>query len=212
MKNVLNRDFRAVIQRFGCFDTRRVPIAALTAPSNEGLWIVHQGERRPISGAPQVDSGFVTVLVQAGVSGLQARAASGAWIDIPPREGALTVNFDRLLPRWTGNSIKTTEHRVLGSARERYPVPFFYEPCVDAEIAPLSDGDNFFPLLCGDYLWETIAKFLEFRGLESLRPAVRISISRWVSAKDRPKSTSATSFTGFMRVNNRRLVADWSTL
>jgi isopenicillin N synthase-like dioxygenase len=149
------------------------PIAALTAPSSEGLWIVHQGERRHISGAPHVDSGLVTVLAQAGVSGLQARSASGEWIDVPPREGRLTVNFGKLLQRWTGNRIKATEHRVLGSAGERFSIPFFYEPRVDAEIAPLSEGDNFLPFLYGDYLWETITKFLEFRGLESLRPPHR---------------------------------------
>jgi hypothetical protein len=98
---------------------------------------VHQGERCPISGAAHVDSGFVTLLAQAGVSGLQARSATGDWIDVPPREGTLTVNFGKLMQRWTDGRIKATEHRVLGSAEERFSIPFFYEPRVDAEIAPL---------------------------------------------------------------------------
>ncbi len=152
------------------------PVVAVAGQSNEGLRIVHQGEHRPISGAAHVDSGFVTLLAQAGVAGLQARSATGDWIDLPPREGTLTVNFGRLLQRWTGDRIKATEHRVLGSTRERFSIPFFYEPRVDAEIAPLPDRENFTPFLFGDYLWETTTKFLEFRGLESLRPPRRPAV------------------------------------
>jgi isopenicillin N synthase-like dioxygenase len=137
---------------------------------------VHQGERCPISGAAHVDSGFVTLLAQAGVSGLQARSATGDWIDVPPREGTLTVNFGKLMQRWTDGRIKATEHRVLGSAEERFSIPFFYEPRVDAEIAPLPGGENFAPFLFGDYLWETTTKFIEFQGLELLRPLRRPAV------------------------------------
>jgi 2OG-Fe(II) oxygenase superfamily len=56
---------------------------------------------------------------------------------VPPTENTLVVNFGRLLERWTDGRIKATPHRVIGSGRERYSVPFFYEPRIDAVIAPL---------------------------------------------------------------------------
>ena len=37
-------------------------------------------------GGEHVDSGFVTLLQQDGVEGLQARSADGAWIDVPDAE------------------------------------------------------------------------------------------------------------------------------
>jgi isopenicillin N synthase-like dioxygenase len=152
----------------------RYPLRPLDTPALNTLddvWAYHRGERRLISGAAHVDSGFVTVLAQDGVAGLQAKAASGDWIDVPPQEGTLSVNFGKLLEQWTGGQIKATEHRVLGSDRERLSIPFFYEPRVDAEIAPLPllGGTPFEPFLFGDYLWGTITKFVEFRGLEPLR-------------------------------------------
>jgi isopenicillin N synthase-like dioxygenase len=102
-----------------------------------------------------VDSGFVTLLAQDGVAGLQARAADGSWLDVPPREGTLAVNFGKLLESWTGGRIRATEHRVLGSAQERRSIPFFYEPRADAVIAPCPrrarrpSSRSFMAIICG---------------------------------------------------------------
>jgi len=78
----------------------------------------------------------------------------------------------KVLERWTGGRIRATEHRVLGSGRERFSIPFFYEPRPDAVIAPLplAGVENFAPFLYGDHLWAATTKFVEFRGLEHLRP------------------------------------------
>ena len=48
-----------------------------------------------------VDSGFVTLLAQHGVAGLQAQTLEGDWIDVPVSDGHLVVNFGALLERWT---------------------------------------------------------------------------------------------------------------
>lgn len=146
--------------------------APLEAVVSDDLWVEHAGERRHVVGRPHRDTGFMTLLAQDGVSGLQARHRSGEWMDVPPREGVLAVNFGQVLERWTGGRIKATEHRVLGSERERFSIPFFYEPRVDAEIAPLPlDGaEPFEPFLFGDHLWATTTRFVEFHGLTHLRP------------------------------------------
>jgi isopenicillin N synthase-like dioxygenase len=133
------------------------------------IFVEHKGQRRHIIGGAHVDSGFVTLLAQDGVEGLQAKSRDGDWIDVPPQEGTLAVNFGGLLERWTGGRIRATEHRVIGPERERFSIPFFYEPCVDAVIAPLPGGDTFAPFSYGDHLWAAMTRFPEFRGLEGMR-------------------------------------------
>ena len=134
-------------------------------------WVEHEGRKRYVSGGAHVDSGFVTLLAQDGVEGLQAKLADGRWIDVPPVDGTLAVNFGKLLDRWTGGRIRATEHRVLGPGRTRYSIPFFYEPAVDAVIAPLpiAGAETFAPFSYGDHLWDAMVKFVEVRALDGLR-------------------------------------------
>jgi isopenicillin N synthase-like dioxygenase len=120
-------------------------------------------------GAPHVDSGFATLLAQDGVPGLEVEDRTGAWISVPPTEGTLVVNFGKLLERWTGGRVRATRHRVIGSGVERFSMPFFYEPAVDAVIAPLGLGESFAPVTYGDHLWEATTKFIEQRGIAHLR-------------------------------------------
>jgi isopenicillin N synthase-like dioxygenase len=120
-------------------------------------------------GAPHVDSGLMTLLAQDGVAGLEVEDRAGTWIGVPPTEGTLVVNFGKLLERWTAGRVRATRHRVVGSGAERFSVPFFYEPAVDAVIAPLGLGESFTPVTYGDHLWEATTKFIEQRGIAHLR-------------------------------------------
>lgn len=128
-----------------------------------------------VTGAPHVDSGFLTLLAQDGVAGLQARHLDGTWLDVPPIDDALAVNFGKVLERWCGGRIKATEHRVIGTGKERMSIPFFYEARADAEIRPLplDAATSFDAFLYGDYLWATTTQFVEFKGMESLRKPMR---------------------------------------
>ncbi len=120
-------------------------------------------------GAPHVDSGFVTLLAQDGVAGLEVVDRAGNWIGVTPTEGTLVVNFGKLLERWTGGKVRATRHRVVGSGAERFSIPFFYEPAVDAVIAPVGLGESFEPVAYGDHLWEATTQFIEQRGIAHLR-------------------------------------------
>jgi len=137
-----------------------------------GIWVSEPGRRRYVTGVAHTDSGFLTLLAQDGVAGLQARDRSGRWIEVPPREDGLVVNFGQVLERWSGGRIRATEHRVLGHGVLRHSIPFFYEARADAVIAPLPIDDpcGFEPFVFGDYLWQRICGFVEFRGMEHLRP------------------------------------------
>jgi isopenicillin N synthase-like dioxygenase len=120
-----------------------------------------------------VDSGLLTLLAQDGVAGLQAKNRSGSWIDVPAAHDSLVVNFGRLLELWTAGRIRATEHRVIGVGQERYSVPFFFEPRVDALIAPLETPPRtaaFSPFLYGDFVWAAATRFVEFSGLQHRRP------------------------------------------
>jgi isopenicillin N synthase-like dioxygenase len=149
--------------------------AEQTAQTHPDVWVTDKGRRLYVNGAPHVDSGFLTLLAQDGVAGLQARDHNGAWLDVPPTDDGLAVNFGKVLQRWSGGRIKATEHRVIGTGRERMSIPFFYEARADAEIRPLPmDGAaSFEPFLYGDYLWATTTQFVEFKGMESLRKPMR---------------------------------------
>ncbi|WP_374374263.1 isopenicillin N synthase family dioxygenase [Dongia sp.] len=133
----------------------------------------HEGTKVGLVGKAHADSGFVTLLAQHGIPGLQALDPTGKWVDVPPIEGTLTVNFGKLLERWTGGRIKATQHRVIASesGQARHSVPFFYEPRIDAEIAPLQGlGGEFSSFFYGDHVWAAMMRFVEFEGLDHLRP------------------------------------------
>lgn len=140
----------------------------------EKIWVQHEGRDVDLVAAPHIDSGFITLLRQHGVSGLQALGRSGEWIDVPPRPDSLVINFGKLLERWTAGRIKATKHRVIGAGKgagqARHSVPFFFEPAVDARIAPIPAlGGDFEPFLYGDLVWDAMMKFVEFEGLDHLR-------------------------------------------
>jgi isopenicillin N synthase-like dioxygenase len=144
--------------------------ADLDSCRDADLWVSSGSARLHVVGAAHTDSGFMTLLAQDAVPGLQARAADGRWLDVPPRENSLVVNFGQVLEAWSGGRLKATEHRVLGAGQMRYSIPFFYEARADAEISPLpADPGRFEPFLYGDYLWSRIVNFVEFRDMAAQR-------------------------------------------
>ena len=141
------------------------------AEINPAVWVTQGDERFYMTGTAHVDSGFLTLLAQDGVAGLQARHHDGEWLDVPPTDAALAVNFGKVLERWSGGRIKATEHRVIGRGAERMSIPFFYEARADARIRPLPGApvDAFQPFYYGDHLWAATTRFVEFKGMEGLR-------------------------------------------
>jgi isopenicillin N synthase-like dioxygenase len=145
--------------------------AELATVADPQLWVDSSAAGRHLVGAPHTDSGFLTLLAQDGVPGLQARRRDGRWTDVPPLEHTLVVNFGEVLERWSAGRIRATEHRVVGAGLERFSIPFFYEARADAVIAPLpiDPPDLFPPFRYGDFLWQRLTSFVEFRGMEGER-------------------------------------------
>ena len=105
--------------------------------------------------APHRDFGCLTLLAQDDVGGLQVQTPEGHWIDAVPRSDAFIVNVGDMLHRLSNGRLRSTPHRVINrSGRERYSVPFFFDPHVSATIAPLpgTGVPNFEPMTFGDFL------------------------------------------------------------
>ena len=84
------------------------------------------------------DPGAITLLLQDDHGGLQARSKTDGWIDVPPVAGTIVVNVGDVLQVWTNDRCTAGVHRVLPvrSDSGRYSTPFFYQPNVDAVVAP----------------------------------------------------------------------------
>ncbi|WP_432245539.1 isopenicillin N synthase family dioxygenase [Arthrobacter sp. G.S.26] len=86
------------------------------------------------------DYGFVTLLLQDDVGGLEVLPPGTAeWLPVEPLPGALVVNLGEMLEVATEGYLAATIHRVQAPPPgvDRYSVPFFWSPRLDAVIGPV---------------------------------------------------------------------------
>jgi isopenicillin N synthase-like dioxygenase len=88
------------------------------------------------------DAGFLTLLMQHGVGGLQVLNPAGDWIDVPPRDDAFVVNLGEMLQAMTGNYVVATTHRVIAT-EERYSSGYFHGPDLRTRLDPLPLDPSF---------------------------------------------------------------------
>ena len=86
------------------------------------------------------DYGFVTLLLQDEVGGLEVLPpGASAWAPVEPTPEALVVNLGEMLEVATEGYLAATIHRVKAPPPgvDRYSVPFFWSPRLDAVIDPV---------------------------------------------------------------------------
>jgi isopenicillin N synthase-like dioxygenase len=131
-----------------------------TQPKEEGLF----------GSAPHTDYGFITLLAQDSVGGLEVKNKAGDWVPAPPVPDSFVMNVGDILARWSNDRFVSTPHRVINlSGRERYSQPFFFDPSMEAMIealpvcVPEGSAPKYAPVLYGDYLMERIDKNYHYR-------------------------------------------------
>ena len=106
--------------------------------------------------APHTDFGAITLLALDDVGGLQVRDPSGAWIDVPPVPGTFIMNTGEMVRRWSNGRLRATPHLVVNpSGRERYSVPYFFDPHMTTTVRPLD--------VAGDIAGPDVARFAPVR-------------------------------------------------
>jgi len=120
--------------------------------------------------APHTDFGCLTILAQDDIGGLQVQSPEGHWLDVPKLENSFVVNVGDMLHRMTNGLLRSTPHRVINrSGRERYSCPFFYDPHVSLDVAPLkgTGKPKFNTLNFGEFLRNELgASYEKHKGSE----------------------------------------------
>jgi len=97
------------------------------------------------------DAGAVTVLLQAGVSGLQVRHRD-QWHTIEADRQSLIINIGDMVQVWSNDRYVAPLHRVLASSEtERYSAAFFMNPQFNTNCVPLLDEPRYNAVNWGEF-------------------------------------------------------------
>jgi len=113
-----------------------------TPVPNQLLKIIRYPGREAATGDQGVgahkDSGFVTILLQDIVAGLQVEGEDG-WIDAPPLQGSFIVNIGEILELASNGFLRANVHRVVSPppGADRLSVAFFLGGRLDATVPVL---------------------------------------------------------------------------
>jgi isopenicillin N synthase-like dioxygenase len=128
---------------------------------------ITQEPKNAIRAEQHEDINLITLLVGASAEGLQILDKDDKWIDVTAPEGCLVVNVGDMLQRLTNNSLRSTTHRVVNPAPEkwhtpRFSIPFFTHPkgTMRLDCLPGCVDDRhlikYEPITAGEYLDERL--------------------------------------------------------
>ena len=106
----------------------------------------HKLTKKDFGIAPHTDYGCLTLLFTNGL--ISKSLISKKWGEIIAKKNEIIVNFGDMLEIWSNKKIKATPHRVKVSNKERYSIPFFFNPQYDTIISEENK------ILAGQYLSE----------------------------------------------------------
>lgn len=129
-------------------------------PVPKGMSIAEQ-----MGAGAHTDYGFMTLLFQRDVGGLQVLGPDDEWVAVPPRDGAVVVNSGDLLERWTNGRYRSTLHRVepQTSGKERFSIAMFVDPDSNTRVEVLPScitpqlPARFSPITAGEHVQARLA-------------------------------------------------------
>ncbi|KAI9321865.1 hypothetical protein BX666DRAFT_1039177 [Dichotomocladium elegans] len=84
---------------------------------------------------PHKDYGFLTVLLQDDIGGLEVQTHQGEWKEAAPVPNTFVINIGQTFERLTNKAFISTTHRVrVNHTHHRYSIPLFLAPSLDAQI------------------------------------------------------------------------------
>ncbi|ETV93025.1 hypothetical protein H310_12856 [Aphanomyces invadans] len=123
---------------FSSFCTHGDTISILRAFHYFPYSVLPRGGRNVIGSSPHTDWGFLTLILQDKVGGLQL-FHDGKWTDVPYIPGTLFVNGGDYLSLLTDGTWRSPVHRVVNDVEhDRTSLVFFYYPDYDARIPPIA--------------------------------------------------------------------------
>ncbi len=115
------------------------------------------------------DINLITLLIGASADGLEVLNKQNEWVAVTALPDHIVVNVGDMLQRHTNGKLKSTTHRVVNPAREkwgtsRYSIPFFLHPrsdmrldCLPSCIGP-GEKAMWEPISAGEFLDERLAE------------------------------------------------------
>ncbi|KAG1115023.1 hypothetical protein G6F42_014045 [Rhizopus arrhizus] len=87
---------------------------------------------------PHKDTGFLALLLQDDIGGLQVQTQDGRWMDAEPIPDTFIVNIGEIFERLTKQTFVATTHRVINKPSanftDRYSIPLFLAPALETKI------------------------------------------------------------------------------
>jgi len=120
-----------------------------------------------VRGGKHTDYGSITLLWRFDdVGGLQIQdRETNEWVDVPCIENSIVLNVADMFARWSNDTLKSTNHRIVNTdlTRARYSMPYFVDPGRDVMIKNLTtQPDKYPPISAYEYLkWRLAQSYVD---------------------------------------------------
>lgn len=151
------------------FDPQKSPLRILRYPTHPS-----DSKFNQLGAGAHTDWGWITLLAQDALGGLEVETAAGDWVRVNPIPGTFVVNLGDLVRRWTNGQYHSSLHRVMNnrSGENRHSIVLFFNQAHETHVECLptclkpGETPKFPPCTAGEH---TLERYNESR--HHLQPA-----------------------------------------